>query len=161
MFYVFDLDDTLTDTTHRRHILEEKHKNEEAKWNAFFDACDGDGVNPDMANLFQMLCGAPNISVEIWTGRSERVRWKTLRWLSRYLPTKYLHVWSDASGEMVIKGPPVRMRKENDLRDDTVVKAEFMRKHGVPDLVFDDRTKMVEWWRAHGITCLQVQNSEF
>ena len=172
MFIVFDLDDTLANTDHRAHILDEEHESEEAKWNAFFAECHNDAPNIDVLNLFKMLHRAGETSyskspiIEIWTGRIETVRWDTVRWLAKYMPNIYHYQpmtdknKSEDDGR-VISGPPIRMRKADDFRKDTEIKGEWIEKYGKPDLVFDDRNKMVKWWREQGVTCCQVKESNF
>ena len=154
MFIVFDLDDTLANNAHRHHILEEEHESDEAKWNAFFDACGDDEVNPMITLLLDQLAhwalahfGVKN-RVEIWTGRSERVRGKTESWLKGCV-ANYARINA------------IRMRAEGDFRPDTEVKAEWMEKYGKPDLVFDDRNSVVKWWREQGVTCCQVKESDY
>ncbi len=149
MFIVFDLDGTIANVDHRAHILDEEHASEARKWDAFFDECDKDGVYIEMALLFDTLAVRHQHRIEIWTGRSERVGFKTNRWLELHL-RKYNH---DTT--------PLRMRKIGDLREDTEIKGEWIKDHGKPHIVFDDRTKMVNWWREQGIACCQVRNHEY
>ena len=147
MFIVFDLDDTLADTTHRQHILEQKgFTSESEKWNAFFEACDKDSPKTEIIELLDLLDFASH-RVEIWTGRSNRVRDKTEAWLE-----KHLNNFEDCE---------LRMRADGDYRPDTEVKADWIKQYGKPDLVFDDRNKVVTWWREQGITCCQVKESDF
>ena len=86
--------------------------------------------------------------IEIWTGRSEKVRKKTEDWLITFLPG-------------YINCKALRMRGADDFRPDTEVKGDWIAQHGKPDLVFDDRNKVVEWWRCQGITCCQVKASDY
>ena len=57
------------------------------------------------------------------------------------------------------------MRAEGDYRADDVVKGELLDRiladgyH--PELVFDDRTRVVNMWRARGIMCAQVAEGDF
>lgn len=146
MFIVFDLDDTLSDTSHRQHILEQEFETESQKWNAFFDACDRDLPKMDILQVLNDLVEAGH-RIEIWTGRSSRVREKTKRWLHRYV----------FDTDKVV----LRMRQDGDHRHDTEVKAEWITRFGKPDLVFDDRNSVVKWWREQGITCCQVKESTF
>lgn len=151
MFIVFDLDDTLAITDHRQHLLEidyDTETDERARWNAFFDACDEDVPNTQIINLLNSLAiPMDRHRIEIWTGRSDRVREKTEAWLIKHV--QGLHYIT------------LRMRKEGDFRPDTEIKAEFIERYGKPDLTFDDRNKVVAWWREQGITCCQVRESNF
>lgn len=150
MFIVFDLDGTIANVDHRAHILDEEHASESLKWDAFFDACDGDGVYAEIAVLFDNLADIlRHNKVEIWTGRSERVRKKTERWLRLHLRNYDFN------------GTTLRMREIGDLRADTEIKGEWIAEHGKPHLCFDDRTKMVNWWREQGVACCQVRNHEY
>lgn len=149
MFIVFDLDDTLSDTSHRQHILnQEGFASESEKWNAFFDACDKDAPNKALIDLMQTLAISHH-RIEIWTGRSDRVRTKTEAWLAKHVRTNIRY------------RPIIRMRKEGDYRHDTEVKADWIAEHGKPDLVFDDRNTVVKWWREQGVVCCQVKESDF
>lgn len=147
MFIVFDLDDTLANTDHRQHILEMEFPEESDKWNAFFDACTGDSPMVGVIKLLDALAWFSAHRVEIWTGRSDRVREQTEAWLMYHV--QYFHKVE------------LRMRKEGDYRHDIEIKQEWIDEFGKPDVVFDDRNKIVEWWRDMGVTCCQVKNSDF
>lgn len=149
MFAVFDLDDTLADTTHREHILEADHPDENTKWKTFFEACPGDTLITEVADVFNALAFPPfKNRVEIWTARSASVYLQTRLWLQRNLQS-----YSALSA--------LRMRPEGDYRPDTEIKADWIREHGKPHLAFDDRDKVVKWWRAQGVTCFQVRESRY
>lgn len=153
-FVVFDLDDTLACTDHRQYILDcdADYENESEKWNAFFDACVKDQPIRPVINIFNALVSATyehQNRIEIWTGRSDRVREQTEMWLTFYLKEFSKHHVA------------LRMRTEGDFRADTEIKAEWIEQYGKPDLVFDDRNKMVNWWREQGIVCCQVKESTF
>lgn len=147
MFYVFDLDDTLAITNHRQHLLFEEYDSDADKWLTFFKACDKDEPNKPMIKLMQTL--SISHRVEIWTGRSDIVREKTEAWLDANIETHLFY------------RPTLRMRTQGDVRSDIIIKGEWISEHGVPDIVFDDRNKMVNWWRSQGIICCQVKESDY
>ena len=156
LLVVFDLDDTLADTSHRRHILDADHPSESAKWDAFFDACDGDVPKFEILSIYNALWLSGHYRLEIWTGRSEKVRAKTEAWLSMFVVGN-----ADTVSEE-LQPPIVRMRAADDIRHDTEVKADFLKEAGQhPFFVFDDRNSVVKWWRDQGVTCLQVKESDF
>ena len=142
MFVVFDLDGTLADDTHRQHHI----AGEERDWDAYFAACKDDAPLWPTIGVLQMMVSL-NHRVEIWTGRSESCREQTERWLTYVL------------------GLEIRplMRAEGDHRPDTVVKGEWLMLCGDrrPDLIFDDRSKSVAFWREQGITCYQVAQHDY
>jgi hypothetical protein len=140
-FYVFDLDGTLADLTHRLHFIQGETKD----WRGFFAACGGDKPMMLMVDLFQALNYAwERHRVEIWSGRSDEVRGETEAWLLRYdlFPRALL------------------MRTAGDYRPDDEVKREFLRG-GAPDMIFDDRKRVVDMWRREGIQCCHVADGEF
>ncbi len=156
MRVIFDLDGTLADDTQRAHYLTDGPKK---NWEAYFDACEGDTPHTHIIQLLKALSEHGD-KVEIWTGRSARVRDKTIAWLNErgieveppFFQTPY---------EVVA----LRMRPEGDFRPDTILKHEWLeqaRERGeAPDLAFDDRDRVVAMWRERGIPCCQVAPGEF
>ena len=146
MIVAFDLDGTLADITHRLHHLE-SHPQKGKNWPEFFRACvDDKPVWP----LIEVLWGMESQShtIEIWSGRSDIVRDETEEWLKRY----------------AIKYSKLRMRKDGDYRPDDVLKAEWLEalpESQRPTLAFDDRQRIVDMWRGHGIICAQVAPGDF
>lgn len=138
-FYVFDLDGTLADCTHRLPYLDRKD------WRGFFAACPGDTVIEHVRLVLWQL--AAEHRVEIWSGRSDEVRAETEAWLED----------NDISASQL-----TFMRKAGDHRPDDVVKREFLANADQrPDVIFDDRARVVQMWRAEGIPCFQVAAGEF
>jgi len=90
-----------------------------------------------------------DIRVIICTGREETEREVTESWL-------------DDGG---IDYDGLYMRKKKDYRGDDVIKRELLaeiRADGYePVLVFDDRNRVVDMWRAEGIRCFQVAPGDF
>ena len=150
MLVVFDLDGTLADDLHRQHHLDQETKD----WDGYFAECGKDQVIEPVAAIARALTSQtlPDGTfhwIEIWTGRSEAYKPETVEWLcANRIPFQYL-----------------KMRPEGDYRPDTVLKGEWLndpRLYGEkPDLIFDDRTKSVEFWRKHGIVCCQVAQHDY
>lgn len=153
---VFDVDDTCALTVHRQGVLEsDEYETESEKWDAFYDKCDQDKPNKPILYLLQTLMDKDDIRVELWTGRSESVREKTEQWFKTHLKINGL------AKEIMFSKLPIRMRPEGDFRTDIELKADWVKEHGTPVLVFEDRNKMVKWWRDQGIECCQVRESDF
>ncbi|MFJ2434574.1 hypothetical protein ACIOWM_15355 [Streptomyces anulatus] len=117
---VFDLDGTLADTAHRQHFLEGPKRD----WAGFFDAAVED---PPLAEGVRMvLASAEECEIVYLTGRPERCRRDTVRWLSRQgLPEGTLF-----------------MRRNDDRRPARRTKLDILRRLGrkwhVRMLVDDD-----------------------
>lgn len=140
--YVFDIDGTLADCSHRLHHIQKTPKD----WDAFFAACDDDKPIEHMVGLCQTIIGySPVVFV---SGRSDVARDKTKAWLS----------------DQMCYGP-LYMRKAGDHRPDDIIKIEMLaelRADGYePIMVFDDRNRVVKAWRAAGIPCAQVADGDF
>ena len=142
MFVVFDLDGTLANTDHRKHLVSRENGNK-PNWRAFYAACDLDPPHWHTINTLWALFQDGH-RIEIWTGRSDEVRDKTEAWLAKHK----------------LGAVPVRMRAEGDYTPDDVLKRSWLAD-GRPDLIFDDRTKVVDMWRAEGIPCFQVAPGNF
>lgn len=144
MRVVLDLDGTLADCTHRLHHIKPKPAN----WEAFFGACASDTPIAKIVAIAKGLFFTGH-NIEIWTARCESVREQTKRWLQQ-AGVPYAHLI---------------MRAVGDHRDDTVLKMEWLEKaknEGLPvDLVFEDRKRLVEMYRAAGVTCVQVAKGDF
>lgn len=151
--YLFDIDGTVADTTHRQHYLDEKPPN----WDAFFAACDQDLPIPQMIELAYRL--ADDEDILFVTGRSEDVRAKTVTWLNATFNAVF------GSRLDWIKSEDVYMRAAGDHRADIVVKAELLDRiiadGWTPIMVFEDRSSVVAMWRERGIPCCQVASGEF
>ncbi len=141
--YVFDLDGTLADLSHRLHHIQKEPKD----WRSFFAEVGNDTVIEHVGNLFDALTWT-SICV-IVSGRSDECREATMKWLKDHflLPSA------------------LYMRKAGDHRPDHVVKRELldqMRAEGFePIMVFDDRDRVVKMWRENGIPCAQVAEGSF
>lgn len=144
MDIIFDIDGTLADITHRRHHVATKPKN----WSEFQKAAHLDTPNRPIATLARSLsCMAHR--VVLCTGRGEQERPVTEAWLAQHqIPYDALY-----------------MRAEKDYRGDDVIKGELLDRiladGFVPELVFDDRDRVVKVWRSRGIVCAQVAEGNF
>ncbi|MCC6156382.1 MAG: polynucleotide kinase [Candidatus Hydrogenedentes bacterium] len=141
--YLFDIDGTLADVSHRLHHIAKKPKD----WDAFFAASADDKAIAHIRDLARDLSKVA--TVVFVSGRSDQVRAETEDWLER---------------EVGLRGP-LYMRKARDRRPDYIVKAELLERllaDGYrPVMAFDDRDQVVKMWRARGIPCAQVAEGNF
>lgn len=80
LLYIFDLDGTLADITHRRSILD--NLEDSYRWDKFYEACDMDLPNVPVIKVLNNLRLLND--VYIFSGRSVAVKAKTIDWISRY-----------------------------------------------------------------------------
>ena len=139
MFVVFDLDGTLANTDHRAHLVAAKD------WRGYFAACDLDPPHSHVMAVAYALIDAGH-EVEIWSGRSDEVRDKTEAWLAQY-----------GLGDL-----PLKMRQAGDHTADEKLKLSWLLEAPKkPDMIFDDRAKVVRMWRENGVPCAQVADGDF
>lgn len=148
--WLFDIDGTMANNDHRKHHLEKDPKD----WGAFFAASHLDPPHEHITKLVRSLRSGHHGSVIYATGRSEADRATTTDWVREHAG----HVWRPGRQRLY-------MRADGDHRPDTVVKLELlkmMRNDGwEPIMCFDDRSSVVEMWRAAGIPCAQVALGDF
>lgn len=142
--YIFDIDGTLADCSHRLPHIQKQPKD----WRAFFAAVEHDAPIPHIIELACDLDAAGREIVYV-SGRSDECRHATVQWLKRHgLPLGTLY-----------------MRKEGDHRNDDIVKAEILaelrEQDYQPVMAFDDRNRVVEQWRRNGVPCAQVADGDF
>lgn len=172
---IFDLDGTLADCEHRTYLIDPS-KNKDYQhiggrwidpsiillsdpprpkvfipdWNAFYEACDKDEPVEEVLNVWTHLSqGEPyNQDIEIWSGRSEKVREKTLKWLCDHLGGYF-------EDDVGYWNRRIRMRPIGDSTPDEVLKKrwldEALSEGRTIEYVFDDRPKVVRMWRENGI----------
>ena len=150
--YIFDLDGTLALIDHRRPILEDLDN--PYRWDHFYEACDKDKPNKPIIFIMNNLRFL-NFEIWIFSGRSEVVRGKTLKWLKEH--TRFYE--NDPYNKLI-------MRKKHDYTPDEELKKSWYDNMLVDDkerliCIFDDRDKVVKMWRSLGITCLQVADGDF
>jgi len=191
---IFDLDGTLADCEHRRHllrpqdypdlceysnyfiytdgnsVLHEKPRWQYKKtgepvplgWQEFYEACDRDKPILPVIHTLELIgegaeygTDTPWVDygdVQIWSGRSESVRKKTEKWLSKNL--RHYH-----------EGAPIlKLRPIGDSTPDDALKEkwldEALAKRIAIDYVFDDRPKVVRMWRRRGIFVFNCAQSD-
>lgn len=140
---VFDMDGTIALVDQRRYLTE-------VHWPSFERSCVTDLPNKPVIAVLHALY-LRDWRVEVWSARSEKVRGYTEDWLDEHVD--------------LAACAAVRMRPEHDQRDDAVLKEEWLlaatARGERPDLVFDDRQKVVDMWRRNGVPCFQVAPGDF
>ena len=144
---IFDLDGTLSDAAHRRHLVE----GEKRYFDKFYDECYKDGP---MLATFAVARGLHATGHELWvfSGRTDRVAVLTATWFIKH---EIAHLFSR-----------MQFRPEGDYTPDDQLKLQWFEQMSRDDrhrlvLTFDDRDRMVKMWRSLGVTCFQVAAGDF
>lgn len=142
--FVFDVDGTLADHTERFQHLKETPKN----WKDYKAKVHLDKPIMPIIRILKALEDAGYYTI-LLTGRSEEQRVETEKWF---------HAHEIYYSFML-------MRSTGDFRPDMEVKKELYLKYIDPDYyvhaIFEDRSRMVETWRAMGINTLQVADGDY
>jgi hypothetical protein len=143
--FIFDLDGTLADCEHRRHLVEA------GKWDEFYLACDQDKPMDHIVKVASILADAC-YPIFILSGRSDIAREKTETWLR------------NLNGSVSCYDR-LYMRKHGDYTPDDVLKKQWLDEIRAEGwnvvMAFDDRDKVVAMWRANGVPCAQVAPGDF
>ncbi|MGD9865462.1 MAG: HAD family acid phosphatase [Pseudodonghicola sp.] len=144
---VFDIDGTLArfDADRLGHLVHGEVKH----WDDFHDAMHDTDVIEPVARLLRRLREAGE-RIVLCSGRPEGWQHRTEDWLARaglgydgiYLRPAGADAWSD---------PDVKSHLLEKMRGDGFR----------PWLVVDDRSAVVDFWRAAGLVCLQCAPGEF
>lgn len=150
-YIIFDIDGTLADISQRLHFIQGEKKD----WESFYNAMDKDQPIYEMALLLRVLLFTTLTDTEyevvFVTGRPEKYREKTMKWLSNIAHIENLN-------------DRLFMRKDGDFRQDYVIKREIVEKlkeRGPIRMAFEDRDQVVQMYRSLGIRCLQVADGDF
>ena len=144
---IFDVDGTLMDIEHRRHLVNDGNND----WEAFQDpeVMANDVPNLPVVAMAHTLQVQDGVEIVVVSARNERHRKVTTQ-------------------QLVDAGIDFRhlfLREDDDFRSDEVFKQDVLdaliAQDWEPDLVFDDRNRVVEMWRNNGIPCFQVAEGDF
>lgn len=142
---ISDIDGTISKVGERVKYLNQDPPN----WDSFYKDCfDDEPILPVIRMLNELK---HHHYIIFFTGRRENCRAKTEAWIWKYLR------WDERTYKLY-------MRANDDHRDDTEVKPEFIANiSNKDDIIFilEDRNCMVQKWRELGYLCLQPAEGNF
>lgn len=160
---IFDLDGTLANIEHRLHFIDKALPRKEQNFEWFERQCYYDKPVPQVVDIFRCFRAVrPSLKfLEIWTGRHNTVKWLTVEWLQDHVFGSDF-TWREPDDPMYVR---LRMRPAGDNTPDATLKAQWLDETiadgGLVEMVFDDRQRVVDMWRRHGIFCLQVAKGDY
>lgn len=142
---IFDVDGTIADVEHRRHLVNGDNKD----WNAFRNATVDDKPVQWVCDIAKRFI-AQGEEVAFFSARNESEREITEKQISEWIGDGHKGVF---------------LRPNDSYEPDEVFKSDLADKFeemgGKIDLVFDDRNKVVEMWRNRGTMVVQVAEGDF
>ena len=160
MRIIFDLDSTLADDSHRLHHIMKSPKD----WDSYFSECFEDGLVYTTFEVLRALSLDKHL-IEIWTGRREGKDSVTRNTTEQWLAKHGLYVREGAENYPGITIERLLMRQQGDHTNDDELKRGWLNMaraaNQAPDLVFEDRDRVVNMWRQEGIICFQVAEGKF
>ena len=135
---VFDIDGTLLDETHRKHLRDEK------KWNEYFQECDKDTPIYEIIELTHFYKNK-GFDIHIMSGRSDIILDKTIDSLKKYN----------------IVYDKIRLRSNNNHTPDYLVKPSWVKKEiGVErvEIIFDNDERVIENFNKLNIKTINVND---
>jgi len=168
---IFDLDGTLAIIEKRRikagSPTGDKPTQSKMDWDVFFDA---ENIKLDEPNIpvikMAQTFHKDGFKIVIFSGRNDRSFYTTKDWLEKYkVPYDLLVLRPDkfkSDSWPIANGNPAT--KEMRFMPDEILKKAmldtFVDKNDVL-MTVDDRQKVVDMWRAEGLTCFQVAPGDF
>lgn len=141
MICIFDYDGTLSDGTHRLHLLPKTDLHLTESWSEFNRAAIFDTPITNTIAVMNAMYAAGHCVI-ILTGRSDEVEKESREWLANH----------NAKYDFLI------MRRHDDNRKDTVIKEEILREIGLHRILaaWDDSPSVIPHFRNIGITTYAV-----
>ena len=125
-------------------------------WDGFDNACHRDKANAAACFLLRSFVDSPT-RVEIWTGRSERVREKTIDWLKH-------KIWKGENHRPVNILHNVRMRPLDNDQDEDDLKMSWLeecdRRRIKISMAVESDEDMVKLWTERGIPCIKIVEAD-
>jgi len=122
-------------------------------WKAFYEACDKDTPILPVRDILWWLNPFKN-KISIWSGRCESVREKTIEWI-----IDQIFLGNFITFEQI----ELKMRPVVDSTPDDVLKErwldEAIAEGKTVEYVFDDRPKVIRFWRRRGIFVFDCNQS--
>lgn len=143
-FVICDIDGTLADIEHRRHLVGQEKKD----WKGFFELASNDSPKQEVVDMVKKF-RLEGYKIILCSGRPEAYREPTEQWLLKAFG-------GHRDWETIL------MRKTGDSRQDDIVKQQIFDSHFkgkyLVHAVIDDRPSVIRMWKANGLNVIDVGN---
>ena len=136
---ICDIDGTIANNDHRQHFLEGKKD-----WDGFFSSLSEDKPIFEIINKINNL-NFKGHKITFLTGRPEKYRGETKKWLNRFFSFKYCLI----------------MRKDNDRRNKLNIKRELFDENFSKEsihMVFENDEQLIEMWKNLNLSVYEVSS---
>ena len=141
---IFDVDGTIADVEHRRHFV-----NGNNDWDSFRKETVNDTPVQWVCDIAKRFI-AQGDEVAFFSARNESEREITEKQISQWIGDGHKGVFLRPNGDYT---------PDDEFK--SVLADKFIDMGGKIDLIFDDRQKVVDMWRAKGFTVVQVAEGDF
>jgi len=149
-----DIDGTIADLTHRVHHIDNSNPSSEKDWEAFYRDISKDRPIPSTIGMVKALANSGWFIILI-TGRDAERRGLTEAWLKEHnVPWDVLLMRPIGNHTTDVEIKRTWLRK---MRDGELV----FRGVDVPEIVLEDRKKVIKMWREEGLIALQCAEGDF
>ena len=145
MNIIFDIDGTIADCDHRRHFI----TNGNDDWVAFRAQTKYDTPIQHVCDMAKQHI-ADGDTVMFVSARNNSERDITI---------KQIQDWIGIESPILFMRPDGDYRPDDEFKKDVLIVIREILEND-PDIVYDDRNKVVDMWRANGINCVQVVSRE-
>jgi hypothetical protein len=149
--WIFDIDGTVADITHRAHLIEKSADRPTIDWDDFFKDMHLDSLFPWAKDLVD-ICRLREYNILFVTGRSEKYRERTEQWFFdklRLYPPQY----------------QMFMRETDNYIQDDLMKEDILKNRILPHfdvgVVVEDRRRVVDMYRRNGLRVLHVEDGNY
>ena len=142
---IFDVDGTIADVEHRRYHVTQRPTD----WKSFKEQTRFDTPVEWVCDIAKRHI-ARGDDVAFFSARNEE---------QRSITEAQIEAWIGLGHKGLFLRPDGDFRPDEEFKSDLADK--FEEFGGKIDIVFDDRNKVVDMWRARGTTCVQVAEGDF
>ena len=127
-------------------------KNKPRRFDRFEAEIPNDGLIYEVASIYYKFASDPTATIILLTGRNETARPQTEDWLKKFDITGYEELIMKPRGKSFMPDTESKLEALNYIID------KYGKK---PDIVFEDRARVVQMWKDNDVFVINVDQSQF